>query len=195
MGKRLGEVRKRKARPDALSAPGQHNRKARRAAKAQGLIDYDTAALRAMWEAFGRHQAARVKPEFSEAQYLDEHGYLDEWPAWIPIEPCVARLLEVAPEYAKLSPQAFTAEGQRLADIIAFDGGEHLTCDTGKLTKKETAQKAEHVRALGEALALFSCVPGGVKFCGMWFETVDGETHARILVDAAQAEEMNACES
>jgi hypothetical protein len=193
-GKRYGEERRRDAGPQTKASPGTHNRKARRAAKAQGVLfdapDPEVEALRQMWEAFGRSQRNRVRPEFDETQYLDEHGYHDPWPEHIPMGECIEAALEHAPSCVRMTPEEFAAERERLADIIAFAGSEHIACDTGKLNKREIAEKADQVRALGQALGMLSVAPGGVKFCGVWLETIGEETHARVLVDAGTAKEV-----
>ncbi len=86
-GGRRGEVRVRKARPVEKQAGGTHNRKARRAAKAQqqplfAPIDAETEKLRALWAAFGRHHE-RTRPErearslaFTVEQYDSENECL-----------------------------------------------------------------------------------------------------------------------
>jgi hypothetical protein len=182
------------ARPVEQVAGGTHNRKARRAAKAQGALfteaDPEVERLRAMWEAFGRHQRNRIRPEFDETQYLDEHGYHDPWPEHIPMAECLEAALEHGPVCSRMAAEEFAAERERLVDIVAFAGSEHIACDTGKLNKRETAEKAAQVRAFGQALGMLSLAPGGVKFCGIWLETLGEETHARVLVDAETAKEV-----
>lgn len=167
-----------------LDAPGTHNRKARRAAKARQVElplepAFDEAKFRAAYE---RRRAEREAMPFDPVAYDIEHQYAEPWPDWIPIAETLEVALEAAPRFAKLSAAEFTAKGVELADVLAFDGGEHLTCDTGKLTKREAEQKREHVRCLGEALALGACVPGGIKFCGIWLEMVGDECASRILM-------------
>jgi hypothetical protein len=93
-----------------------------------------------------------------------------------------------------MAAEEFVAERERLVDIVAFAGSEHIACDTGKLNKRETAEKAAQVRAFGQALGMLSLAPGGVKFCGIWLETIGEETHVRVLVDVETAKEVgDAC--
>lgn len=197
-GGRRGEVRVRKAMPVEKSAGGTHNRKARRAAKAQGVMFTEKSPEEQLWQSLlaaqkrdrARREANPV-PFDQNAYDAEYHG--DPWPDHIPMAPCIEAALEAAKRYEALTPREFAAEGVRLANILAFEGSEHLTCDTGKLTRKETVQKAEQVAALGQALGLGSCVPGGIKFCGIWLETVNGETAARVLVEKSVAKELAAC--
>lgn len=121
-------------------------------------------------------------PPFDGLAYEVEHGYHPEWPSWIPMQACLKRALEYAPMVAKMDASTYAAERERIVDVIAFAGSEHLGCDTGKLTKREQKEKAAAVRVFGEALGFLSTAPGGVKFCGIWLETVGAETDARILL-------------
>lgn len=169
--------------------PGTHNRAARRAAKAQQEQLFTEPTLEQdIWRLLVEHQKReRARREatptpFDAQQYEFEHGYHNPWPEHIPMQQCITSALRAAPRYSKLSPRDFTRAGARIADYIAFDGAEHLACDTGKLSKRELLDKRRQVAALGRALALGSCAPGGIKFCGVWLETVDGETALRVLV-------------
>jgi hypothetical protein len=38
------------------------------------------------------------------------------------------------------------------------------------------------IRVLGETLGLGACIPGGIKFCGIWLEMVEGRCESRILM-------------
>lgn len=187
MSKMVAQVRMRGDKSRPLEAPGMHNRKARRAAKAR-QVDlplepaFDEEKFRASYERRRAEREARPFDAAAQVEYDIAEGFADTWPEWIPIAETLEVALEAAPRFAKLSAAEFTAKGVELADVLAFDGGEHLTCDTGKLTKREAEQKREHVRCLGEALALGACVPGGIKFCGIWLEMVGDECTSRILM-------------
>lgn len=128
-------------------------------------------------------EPTRQEPRaFDPLAYEVEHGYHPEWPAWIPMRECLQRALEYAPTVATMTPEVYASERERIVDVIAFAGSEHLGIDTGKLTKKRQKEKDAAVRVFGEALGFLSTAPGGVKFCGIWLETVGGETDARILM-------------
>lgn len=133
-------------------------------------------------ESYERRRAEREAMPFDSVAYDIDHGYGDPWPHWIPLRETLEAALEAAPRFARLSPAEFAAKGVELANVIASDGGEHVACDTGKLNKRQAEAKRQAVVALGEALALGACVPGGIKFCGVWLEMIDGECVSRILM-------------
>ena len=183
-----------KGRPKA--EPGSHNRRARRAAKAQAkqpALFNEPTPEDLLWQSLlAAQKRDRARREANPAPFdqlaYDAEYHGDPWPEHIPMAACITSALRAARRYCRLGPRDFTRASERLANVVAFEGSEHLTCDTGKLKKREQAQKRMQVAALGRALGLGSCVPGGIKFCGIWLETKDGETSMRVLVPKASVE-------
>lgn len=193
-GGRKGEIRIRKARPVAKTAGGTHNRKARRAAKAQGALftepDTETQRLRALWEAFGRHHE-RTRPErearaaaFTTEQYDSENQTLP--PSHINLTELLRR---VEREHLRLRDIPFETrqrEAFEVAEILQEQAGAHLVDQDVVIPVTSKKGREENDLAgdtLARALAIGSLQPGGVKLWSMWFESVDRELTTRFLVD------------
>jgi hypothetical protein len=151
----------------AKVTPGTHNRKARRAAKAQGALfsepDSEIERLRAMWEAFGRHMAARIPREFDQREYdVEHHG--GPWPEHVPQDWVLDASELYAEEYAALSESEFNAEGARLALMLSGPGGAGL-CDADR-----GGPSGEALETLARAIGLGAVAPGGIKLWGIHVE-------------------------
>lgn len=171
-GKVLGEERRRAGGPNHIVEPGQHNRKARRAAaaskpkratKKETESAADVEMLAKMWEAFAEHQRNRVTREFDETaqkEYdLEEWG--QEWPSHIPPDWVMDKSEEYAEEYAKLTDSEFSREGSRVGLLLAGPDGAPL-CDQAR-----GGSSPEALDAMARAIALGSIAPGGIKIWGI----------------------------
>jgi hypothetical protein len=163
-----------------LNAPGTHNRKAKRAAKARAQLELPSAPL--VDDATMRAYIRRNAKPFNQIEYDVAEGRAEVWPYWIPLQETVDIAVDAAQRFAPLTPEEFSAKGVELGEGMMCKHGEALSTDWGKMSKKALERRRAAVRALGEALGLGACVQGGIKFCGLWLEMVDGEVRIRMLL-------------
>lgn len=195
-GKRRGEIRIRKAGPVEKQSGGTHNRKARRAAKANGVqsemfapVDPETEKLRALWAAFGRHHE-RTRPE-REARVnamtsLDwqELALTKSDVSW---DPLFSGLLLLAiplwcRRHFRTDPDARVGRAHELAEVLAFSQGaaeigeqatNHDSCPSH--TVRAHGEISRSFNTIAEGLAIGAYCPGGATFAGcLW--VVDGAT-------------------
>lgn len=131
---------------------------------------------------FASGRKRRVFDDQAQLETQDQdHG--GPWPHWVPLGDVLEPVEAFAAEYAGLPDSAFTAEGRRLGDIMAHTAGAFLVDEVRheQLRGKQLQEWRETLEALSRSLALGSLVPGGAMLWGIWAETVNGETHLRML--------------
>lgn len=190
-GKKRGEIRIRKSGPVEKQSGGNHNRKARRAAKANGVqsemfapVDPETEKLRALWAAFGRHHE-RTRPErearsaaFTSAQYDSENECLP--PEHIDLTDFLRR---VEMQHERLRALPFEDRQREALDLAYLDFSCLCDQDVVSVTKKGRVEDEKVVDGLAAALAIGALQPGGIKLWSMWFESNGTDLTTRFLVD------------
>jgi hypothetical protein len=154
----------------------------KRGAQRLESVESEQEALRALWEAFGRHQQRdrarrEAAPPLSDAELLrmrieESQGDTDPFtkallgtavPMWID------RMRHWRWEYRK-------QVADELVDIIAYDQGIAAMCDA---EARGTARKGDLTRcfnAVAQGLAILAFCPGGIVFAGYhWEVAVQGE--------------------
>ena len=173
------------------SQAGGHNRKARRAAKAQQPepftpADPEIEKLRALWAAFGRHtERTRYLREARSAAFTVEQ-YDSENEPLPPDHLNITELLRrVELQHERLRALPFEDRRREAQDLAELIGGSPWLCDQSQIidTPKGRIENNRVGDGLAAALAIGSLQPGGIKLWSMWFES-DGETLViRFLVD------------
>lgn len=183
-GGRRGEVRIRKARPVDKQAGGTHNRKARRAAKAQGRLfepapsDPEEFARkrevrrRAEREAFWAGKTdADIEAMALERSSAEWQGLGGQW--FLPL------FLDALPRWATrhytTEPSARQKRAHELAETICALQGAAAIADPDARGTGAEGEVAEVFNAVAEGLAIGAYCPGGVMAAGMRWEVSGAE--------------------
>jgi|GEM_PF-2069774 len=179
-GGRRGEVRIRKARPVGKQAGGTHNRKARRAAKAQQR-SLSEPALETL-EAFVARREARRRAEREafwagktdadiEAMALERSA--SEWQGlggqWF-----LPMLLDAVPRWATrhypTDPKERERRAHELGEVLAYAQAAAAIADRDAIGTAREGDIAEVFNAIAEGLAIGAYCPGGATAAGMRWE-------------------------
>ncbi len=184
-GGRRGEVRIRKAHSEPKQAGGTHNRKARRAAKAEQRGLFGPAPTNP--EEFARKREARRRAEREafwagktdadiEALALERSN--EEWRGlggqwFLPL------FLDAIPRWATrhytTEPEARQKRAHELADTICALQGAAAICDPDARGTEGEGEVAQVFNAVTEGLAIGAYCPGGVMAAGMRWEVSGAE--------------------
>lgn len=172
-GGRRGEVRIRKASPTPKSAGGTHNRKARRAAKAQQaalpLPPFDESKWHASYERRRAERkaywASKTDADFEEMR-LTESAAL----AWDPL--FRALLLEAIPlwvrRHHRTDPDARVRRAHELGEnIVCASQAIAALCDSDARGTEQKGSMTEAFNAIAEGLAIGAYCPEGATFIGV----------------------------
>lgn len=184
-GGRRGEIRIRKARPVEKQAGGTHNRKARRAAKAQqrGLFEPALESL----EAFVARRDARRRAEREafwsgktdadiEAMALERsasewQGLGGQW--FLPL------LLDAVPRWAtrhyRTDPTERERRAHELGDVVSESQAAAAIADPDARGTACEGDVAKVFNAIAEGLAIGAYCPGGAMAAGMRWEVSGAE--------------------
>jgi hypothetical protein len=179
-GGRRGEIRIRKARPVEKQAGGTHNRKARRAAKAQqrsvfepalesleAFVARREARLRAAREAFWSGKTdADIEAIALERSASEWQGLGGQW--FLPL------LLDAVPRWATrhypTDPKERERRAHELGDVISTSQAAAAIADRDARGTEREGAIAQVFNAIAEGLAIGAYCPGGVMAAGMRWE-------------------------
>src|SRR5262245_37321400 len=180
-GGRRGEIRIRKARPVEKSSGGTHNRKARRAAAAQGglfepkaesaeeFVQRREARRRAEREAFWAGKTdADILDMSLERSERERTGLGGDW--------FLGMFLTAVPQWVRrhyrTDPNERVKRAHELGEVIAFSQGAAAIADPDARSH-EKGEVEKVFNALAEGMAIGAFCPGGTPpFMGVTWEVV-----------------------